>query len=180
MYRSAKLEELWTDGFSTVSDVTFESAAYVARYCMKKLDDGLILDKRFELDGRMYDVVARTGELRLPEFLVMSRGSKRLGTGGIGRAWYEKYKLDIYPQDYAIFRGMKCRPPKFYDGLYEIDDREGMDEIKSRRVRNSRRYVTDVIHGREVVVSDNDSVRLAVKEQVKLAQVKLLSRSGGE
>ena len=35
--RSAALESLWPYGFSTIGDVTFESAAYVARYVLKKV-----------------------------------------------------------------------------------------------------------------------------------------------
>jgi hypothetical protein len=37
LYRSPMLEKLWPMGFATVGDVTFESAAYVARYITKKL-----------------------------------------------------------------------------------------------------------------------------------------------
>jgi len=41
IYRSSVLERLWLQGFSTIGAVTFESAAYVARYVMKKLDGAL-------------------------------------------------------------------------------------------------------------------------------------------
>jgi hypothetical protein len=37
LYRSAELEKLWDKGFSSVGDANFESAAYVARYIMKKV-----------------------------------------------------------------------------------------------------------------------------------------------
>lgn len=37
VYRSAMLEDLWPYGFSSIGDVTFESAAYVARYVLKRL-----------------------------------------------------------------------------------------------------------------------------------------------
>lgn len=37
LYRSKSLERLWPYGFSTVGGVTFQSAAYVARYIMKKV-----------------------------------------------------------------------------------------------------------------------------------------------
>jgi hypothetical protein len=36
LYASARLSKLWTAGNHALGDVTFESAAYVARYCMKK------------------------------------------------------------------------------------------------------------------------------------------------
>ena len=38
LYRSKELEELWPFGYSSVGDVNFESAAYVARYIMKKVN----------------------------------------------------------------------------------------------------------------------------------------------
>lgn len=37
LFRSSDLESLWPYGFSSIGDVTFESAAYVARYIMKKV-----------------------------------------------------------------------------------------------------------------------------------------------
>ena len=36
-YTSETLEKIWPFGFSTIGDVTFESAAYVARYVTKKI-----------------------------------------------------------------------------------------------------------------------------------------------
>ena len=36
LYRSSSLEELWPYGFSTIGEVTFESAAYLSRYVTKK------------------------------------------------------------------------------------------------------------------------------------------------
>lgn len=36
LYRSAMLEDLWRFGFSTIGDVNWNSAAYCARYIMKK------------------------------------------------------------------------------------------------------------------------------------------------
>lgn len=177
MYRSAKLEQLWSVGFSAVSDVTFESAAYVARYCMKKLDDGPILEKRFELDGVLYDVVERTGELRLPEFVRMSRGCKKLGTGGIGRGFYDKFKLDMYPQDYVIMRGMKMLPPRFYDGRFELEDADGFRDVRNLRSARCRRFSEDVLDGRTILVPEDSPSRLAVREEVVKSKVKLLRRS---
>ena len=36
LYRSPSLEELWPYGYSSIGTVTFESAAYVARYILKR------------------------------------------------------------------------------------------------------------------------------------------------
>lgn len=43
LYTSESLQKLWKKGFSTIGEVTFESAAYTARYCLKKfIGDKLI------------------------------------------------------------------------------------------------------------------------------------------
>ena len=38
LYRSPTLEKIWKKGYSSIGNVTFESAAYVARYITKKLN----------------------------------------------------------------------------------------------------------------------------------------------
>lgn len=40
LYESSVLSKLWPFGHHALGDVTFESAAYVARYCMKKKNNG--------------------------------------------------------------------------------------------------------------------------------------------
>lgn len=159
LYRSESLERLWPLGHSVIGDVSFDSAAYVARYVLKKVTGKLAADHYADKS---------TGVLREPEYVTMSRGCKSLGTGGIGKAWYDKYKTDIYPDDYAVVRGMKVRPPKFYDGLYEGDNPDDFKRIKCDRVRNANRLVGGF--------NDSDSIRLGVKEEVKLSCLKLLSR----
>lgn len=37
LYRSPTLDSLWGQGGALIGDLTFESAAYVARYCLKKV-----------------------------------------------------------------------------------------------------------------------------------------------
>jgi len=78
LYRSESLERLWPAGFSTIGDVTFESAAYVARYTMKKFKgDEDEKKKHYEICD------SETGEIHdlLPEFAIMSRRP------GIGSGW---------------------------------------------------------------------------------------------
>lgn len=145
LYRSPTLERLWPLGLSTVGDVTFESAAYVARYVMKKVTGA---------SAKGY-----YGE-RHPEYITMSRRP------GIGRDWYSKYKTDAYPSDFLVVRGVRMKPPKFYDGLYETEFPEGYKSIKARR--NSQAFK---------LRDDNDSIRLAVKEQCKQASISNLVRS---
>ena len=78
---STLLSELWPYGFSSVGICTFESAAYVARYCLKKVTGKA---------GKAFY------EGRTPPFVLMSNRP------GIAKPWYDKYCADVYPRD-AVF-----------------------------------------------------------------------------
>jgi hypothetical protein len=114
-YRSPSLEALWPQGNSLITDVTFESAAYVARYITKKITG---------------DAAEEHYKGRVPEYITMSRRP------GIAAGWFEKYKTDVYPSDEVIIRGKKMRPPRYYDKLFDVEDSAVMSRIK--RVREKR------------------------------------------
>ena len=155
LYTSEKLEKLWPFGFSTIGTVTFESAAYVARYVMKKVN-GKNAKNHYER------VDSNTGEIYslVPEYNTMSRRP------GIASGWFDKYKDDVYPSDNIHLREKTFRPPKFYDKMYEHLMPNEMEKIKMQRMKNMQKHV-----------KDNTAERLAVKEQVKHAQLNKLIRS---
>lgn len=127
LYTSKQLQELWPYGFVTVGEVTFESAAYTARYVMKKQ-----LGKNA---SEHYSIIDQTtGEYLFsmrPEFTTMSRRP------GIGKGWYEKYKGDL-EKDFITSRGIKMKPPKFYDGLLEQEDPVRYQEVKQKRMEEAK------------------------------------------
>lgn len=147
LYTSAELQNLWTKGYSSVGDVTFDSAAYVARYVMKKVTG----EKSKEFYGD-----------RLPEYSTMSKGCKRLGTGGIGSGWFAKFRNDVFPSDQKVVNGQVFRPPRFYDNLLDRVDSEMLELVKQRRKENA--------------VFNSDQ-KLQTKEVVKKAQIRSLSRT---
>lgn len=173
LYESQKLQDLWTDpdtgkpiGFVSVGEVNFESAAYVARYIMKKVSKKLIPDDY----GNLIDVSwhhylkvdSETGELIVvkPEFNKMSLKP------GIGQDWLDKYMSDVYPHDHVIVRGKKCKPPRFYDNKYKKLFPFEFDELQFARETEGRsRYL------------DNTPERLAVKEQCAQARLSRLKRT---
>jgi len=112
LYSSKTLEELWPQGFSTIGAVTFESAAYVARYIMKKMH------------GQSAEILY---EGRKPEYVTMSRRP------GIGKPWLEKFNKDIKRDDFVVLRGVPMKPPKFYGSQFEIEDPKRWAEIKAQR-----------------------------------------------
>lgn len=161
IFTSEILSKVWGFGYASVGDLTFGSAAYVARYAVKKVGS-VTSDDHF--------LVPTTGELRPPEFRLMSRGSKKLGTGGIGRSFYEKYKSDMFPHDFRVVDGVKSIPPRYYGSIYELTDPVSFANIKLLRKKRGRKFVD----GHD----DNDLIRLGVKEVCKLADIKALKREG--
>jgi len=155
LWLSPTLQKLWPFGYSMIGSVSFESAAYVARYILKKVN-GKNADEHY--------VNKTTGELRKPEYITMSRRP------GIGTEYFKKFSLDMYPRDYAILRGMKVRPPKFYDGLYELENPESFGNIKNLRSRKSYNYDPTGL-------GETSGRRLRVKEEFKQAQLRSLKRN---
>ena len=155
LYRSEDLELLWPFGYSSIGDVNFESAAYVARYIMKKVTGHNAKKHYTETDEE-------TGEIttRKPEFNKMSLKP------GIGYDWYKTYKNDVYPHDYVIIKGKKVKPPKFYDKKYKLDNPFEFDEILYKREINGK-----------LNSEDNTLERLKVKEIVQQAKLQKLKRN---
>ncbi|WNK13388.1 MAG: replication initiator protein [Microvirus sp.] len=103
--KSVLLDELWRFGDCKIGKVTFESAAYVARYAMKKVNG--------DLAKSVYTVITPTGEMieRVPEMLVMSKRP------AIGKVWFEKFGKGVYYRDKVVARGVEMQPPRYYDKL---------------------------------------------------------------
>lgn len=154
VYTSSILDDTWGLGNCMIGNLTFESAAYVARYVTKKIT-GPPAKAHYE----RYD--PETGEIidLQPEYVTMSRRP------GIGKGWYERFKTDLYPSDEVIVRGKQCKIPKYYDGLYEIQEPEKFLEIKQQRREEAEKWA-----------HDNTSDRLLVKKTVKQSQIKNLKR----
>lgn len=113
LYRSPSLEKLWPFGYSTIGTLTFESAAYVARYVTKKISGN---------KAKLY-----YGN-RTPEFCLSSRNP------ALGKRWFEEYKNDVLSTDRVIIRkDLQVRPPRYYDYLVQNDNPDEMAKIRERR-----------------------------------------------
>lgn len=145
IYISAELERIWGQGLCTTADVTFNSAAYVTRYCMDKRT-GPIAEEWY----RRWDEL---GAYQLePEF-----GQASLKPG-LGAEWIKKYHADVYTTDNVITNGHKSRPPSYYDDKYKLIDPDHLEELKLHREEKAHENRWD-----------NTPARLAVKKQVAQA-----------
>lgn len=118
LFRSATLENLWPYGYSTIGALTYQSAAYIARYVVKKINGKLAPD---HYQGR------------LPEYTTMSRRP------GIARDWYEKYKnSDVFPRDFIVLNGVKQKVPKYYSRCYELTNPDEYGTIRAKRIEKAK------------------------------------------
>lgn len=127
LYISAMLQSLWTDpktktslGYCTIGNVTFESAAYVARYVLKK-----------KFGAQAKEVYKE----RIPEYVTMSRRP------GIGSTWFEKFSSDVYPSDEVVVRKkIMCKPPKYYDRIYDQIEAISFEAVKRERAKQAHKH----------------------------------------
>lgn len=157
IYVSSFLDDCWRLGYCYIGDVTFESAAYCARYSLKKVT-GDAADLHYSV------IDPDTGEvfMRQPEFCRMSLKP------GIGSEWFDRFSSDVYAgHDYVVVRGVKCKPPRYFDKLFRRMDKDAFLELKVQREFNAYpKFLT----------GDGLPERLAVREEVKCASIRELRR----
>lgn len=157
LYRSPTLERLWPLGISSVGQLTFESAAYTARYCVQKVT-GPDAKAHYFRPGEEGPVLLE------PEFNHASLKP------GIGAGWLDRWESDVYPSDTVVVNGKECVPPRYYRKRFQRRSAFAAqlveDELGFRRETESRsRY------------ADNTPARLAAKEEVAAARARFLIRS---
>jgi len=154
LYRSAALEALWPFGFSSVGDVTFESAAYVARYVMKK-----VTGDRADVHYNRVDVVTGEEVQLVPEFNRMSLKP------GIGADWFRKFSPEVLVRDGVVVNGRVSKVPRYYDNMLQSMDGFRFDEVKFERFKKAL-----------TVLEDTTPERLADRELVTKARLSFKKR----
>lgn len=129
LFRSPTLESIWGKGFCSIGSMSYQSAAYVARYSMKKVNGSRARERyrRISEHGEEYWV--------RPEYVTMSRRP------GLGAEFFKKYRREIFPGDDCVLEGRHFRPPRFYDGLLDEGELEG---IKRKRVLEASKHLDDL------------------------------------
>lgn len=163
IYRSASLEQLWPYGLSEIGDVTFESAAYVARYVTKKVTGKLAPD-HYAIEPVIDESTGEIVDSKRPEYTTMSRRP------GIGAPWLEKFHADVYSHDYFVTRsGAKMKPPRFFDNRYELMNPEHFSRISENREFSDVNTPGTYENRRRAL--DSTPERLKVRETVHRATV---------
>jgi hypothetical protein len=131
-YVSEELSQVWNKGIHVIGDVSMYSAAYIAKYCTKKVT-GKKAQEHYK------SINPYTGEVHSlePEYITMSRRP------GIGMEWFKKYSSDCYPKDFITEDGKKFKIPKFYDKLYEVENPMGFNRIKMNRRKEANKRLDE-------------------------------------
>lgn len=150
IYTSKTLDEIWQLGECKVGNVTFQSAAYVARYITAKITGDLALQHYTDPD---------TGVMITPEYNAMSLKP------GIGAKWLQRYYNDVYPNGKTLVNAHLVNTPKYYDKHFKRIDQLAYEAMQFRRQQEAK-----------AKAEDNTPERLAVREIVQLASAKSLKR----
>lgn len=154
LFTSEILESIWGNGFCVVSEFTFETAAYAARYITKKITGDCAADHyqtTHPITGDVIDLQA--------EYNTMSRKP------GIAKDWYEKYQTDVFPSDFLIYKNRTIKTPRYFDNLYEASGND-IEIIKQKRKERAKQFA-----------KDNTPARLIVREKIKHLKYKQLTRN---
>lgn len=129
-WTSPTFDKIWGKGYVVIGEMNWNSAAYTARYTLKKLN-GEIGKEYYESEGV------------IPEFCRMSNRP------GIGAAFLEKYKDKIYMSDEIILpspsygNSLIVKPPKYFDRKMKESENE-QDVIKIIKTTDARKRVAEL------------------------------------
>nr|UXQ88143.1 MAG: replication initiation protein [Microvirus sp.] len=154
LYNSPQLDSIWGKGYTSIGALTFETAAYTARYITKKITGKGAPD-------HYTTTCEHTGALihLTPEFARMSLRP------AVGKQWLQHYLTDLYPSDFAIHKGKQIKIPRYYDKIMELNGYD-IETIKRKRKLKARKHL-----------KDNTPERLAVREKCHTLKSTQLTRN---
>jgi len=153
-FRSPELEKLWPYGMSDLRPITTETTNYVCRYVMKKLNGPKLDEWRERLDWQTGEIVTVANQ-----YATMSRNP------GIGATWWNKYRGDVFPDDFIIESGKQVRVPTYYSRKLKKEDEQAYEKIRHQRIEKAK--------AREI---DNTPERRKVRNTVTKAKVGLKAK----
>lgn len=139
LFRSPYLDRKWQRGHITLGRLTYKSAAYAARYCMKKANG---------LTSAQYESIGLE-----PEYTVMSRRP------GIGYHYINENGARIYSTDSVVLpstRGKSAnanKPPKYFDDKYALIDPSAVAKAKAKRAE-----VAEIMRDLKLSETDLDEI----------------------
>lgn len=165
-YESALLSEAWGLGRCTVQDLTIETAMYCCRYALKAVlppREGQRTRKSSDRVRWWQHPLTGVWLKREPEFRKVSTHP------GLGRAWFEKYSLDVFPRDCVVLPGgIELPPPRYLDKVLRAWCEDDYLAIKAKRQAKAQTLDN---------LAESRPHRLAAREAVQVAKHALSGRN---
>lgn len=157
-FTSASVSEHWKYGNHLIGTLNFESAAYIARYIMKKI--------KGPNASPVPLATTEDGEVILPnpEFMLMSKG--------IGKGWFRDYFMsDVFPTGSVVTsQGSRAPVPRYYKSLLK---ELGHDLALDMQFRSSARADMDA----ERLMYENQPIRKIARQTVVDSRLKQSNRT---
>lgn len=155
------IAKYWPYGMHDIANIEWSSAAYVSRYCTKKLNT----------EQQSTQWYAENGKLK--EFIRMSTHP------GIGRKYYDLHKLDIYKNDSMVMKTVKgntgsFKPPKAFDKLFKEEYPEEFKKIEKHRKEMAERSSRNIRR----LTDYTDLEQLQMKAESVQTKMSMLPRVG--
>lgn len=142
LYLSKSLQQAWPFGRAIIGNLTYQSAAYTARYTMKKVSGPPAADHYLRVHP-LHGFICRVR----PEFPLMSRGGR---TGkGLGYGWFEKHGRETFVHDSVIIEGKEAQPPRYYFQQLTEEDKERITKkrtVAATRNQRPRTFNAETAH----------------------------------
>jgi len=159
-HTSGTVAKYWPQGNHLIGTLNFESAAYIARYILKKIKASeKVMPLPLYVDKEEGEIVFPN-----PEFLIMSKG--------ISKGWFRDYFMsDVFPTGSVITaQGSRAPVPRYYKTLLK---ELGHDLSLDMQFRSSARADLEV----EQKMYENLPVRKIARRQVSESRVNLSKRT---
>lgn len=144
-----ELNQLWGHGFTSVGELTFDSAAYCAQYAMKKIN-GPLASSHYGL--------------KHPEFM-------RTSQNAIGKQYALRYAEEIIQNNSVISNDVPQPVPNYYLKQYEKNNFD-LDKLKSLREEFSQTHTLEKSYIRAVKLDSKFKLKISKADAVRVRYAK--------
>jgi len=156
-WTSPTIEKAWGYGFVEIGHLTPETVNYVCNYVTKKLY-GKMKEKACE----RIDCASGECVTVRPELATMSRRP------GIGARHYEKFKNEIFPDDFVVVKGKKKPVPRYYYQKLKTENEKLAEQVRDERCKSAAGHAADNTPERRLVKGEVTKARVGQAKKRKL------------
>jgi len=148
---SSELDDIWALGYTSVGELTFDSAAYCAQYATKKIN-GSMAENHYQ--GRH------------PEFMRQSKNA-------IGKQYALHYAQEIIQHNSVMANGEKQPVPQYYLKQYEKQN-YNLDKLKQKREEFSQDHSIQKSYVRAQNLNSKFNKKISSTDKLRVEYAKKL------